>query len=93
MTPSPPIGSPADPVDGDFHGFDDFEYERKDPDMRFIDRLTLLVKADAHGVLEQLEERTLLAQKYVLDESKRVREVLPSDANVTRFVRYTLGSE
>jgi len=40
-----------------------------------------------------LEERTLLAQKYVLDESKRVREVLPSDANVTRFVRYTLGSE
>jgi phage shock protein A len=65
VTPSPPIGSPADPVDGDFDDFDDFEYERKDPDMRFIDRLTLLVKADAHGVLEQLEERTLLAKQHL----------------------------
>ena len=33
--------------------------------MRFLDRLTLLVKADAHGVLEQLEERTLLAKQHL----------------------------
>src|SRR5882724_11343411 len=33
--------------------------------MKFIDRLTLLVKADAHGVLEQLEERTLLAKQHL----------------------------
>jgi phage shock protein A len=33
--------------------------------MRLIDRLTLLVKADAHGVLEQLEERTLLAKQHL----------------------------
>ena len=33
--------------------------------MRFVDRLTLLVKADAHGVLEQLEERTLLAKQHL----------------------------
>ena len=30
--------------------------------MKFIDRFATLVRADAHGVLEQLEERTLLAQ-------------------------------
>ncbi len=33
--------------------------------MKFIDRLTLLLKADAHGVLEQLEERTLLAKQHL----------------------------
>jgi phage shock protein A len=33
--------------------------------MRFLDRLTLLVKADAHGVLEQIEERTLLAKQHL----------------------------
>jgi len=33
--------------------------------MKFIDRLTLLVKADAHGVLEQLEERSLLAKQHL----------------------------
>ena len=31
--------------------------------MRFFDRLILLAKADAHGVLEQLEERSLLAKQ------------------------------
>ena len=35
--------------------------------MRFIDRLTTLVRADAHGVLEQLEERTLLARQHLRD--------------------------
>lgn len=33
--------------------------------MKFLDRLTLLVRADAHGVLEQLEERTLLAKQHL----------------------------
>jgi phage shock protein A len=33
--------------------------------MRWFDRLTMLVKADAHGVLEQLEERSLLAKQHL----------------------------
>ena len=33
--------------------------------MKFFDRLTLLLKADAHGVLEQLEERSLLAKQHL----------------------------
>jgi phage shock protein A len=33
--------------------------------MRFLDRLTLLIRADAHGVLEQLEERSLLAKQHL----------------------------
>jgi phage shock protein A len=33
--------------------------------MKFLDRLTLLLKADAHGMLEQLEERTLLAKQHL----------------------------
>ncbi|MBT8485773.1 MAG: translation elongation factor Ts [Phycisphaerales bacterium] len=44
-------------------------------------------------VRKYLEERTLLHQKYVLDESKTVKELLPSDAKITRFVRYTLGAD
>jgi len=40
-----------------------------------------------------LEEGTLLAQKYVLDESKRVKEVLPGGTTIKKFVRYTLGSD
>lgn len=39
-----------------------------------------------------LEESTLLNQKYVLDESKAVREVLPKGVTIRRFVRYTLGA-
>jgi phage shock protein A len=35
--------------------------------MRFIDRFATLVRADAHGVLEQLEERTLLARQHLRD--------------------------
>jgi phage shock protein A len=33
--------------------------------MRWFDRLMTLVKADAHGVLEQLEERSLLAKQHL----------------------------
>jgi elongation factor Ts len=42
-------------------------------------------------VRKHLEENTLLAQKYVLDESKTVQEVLPQGTTVTAFIRYTLG--
>lgn len=33
--------------------------------MKWIDRLATMVKADAHGVLEQLEERSLLAKQHL----------------------------
>ncbi len=33
--------------------------------MKWFDRLATLVKADAHGVLEQLEERSLLAKQHL----------------------------
>jgi elongation factor Ts len=44
-------------------------------------------------VRKYLEESTLLNQKYVLDESKMVKDVLHSTVKVKRFVRYTLGSD
>ena len=44
-------------------------------------------------VRKYLQERTLLNQKYVLDESKTVKEILPGGVTVKRFVRYTLGSD
>jgi len=33
--------------------------------MKLFDRLTTLVKADAHGVIESLEERSLLLKQYL----------------------------
>ena len=42
-------------------------------------------------VRKYLEENTLMAQKYVLDESMTVADALGSDAKITAFVRYTLG--
>ena len=33
--------------------------------MRLFDRITTLLKADAHGVIESLEERSLLLKQYV----------------------------
>ena len=42
-------------------------------------------------VRKHLEEITLLAQKFVLDESKTVQDILPEGTTVTAFVRYTLG--
>jgi phage shock protein A len=33
--------------------------------MKFLDRMTLLVKADAHGVMDQLEERSLLIKQHL----------------------------
>jgi len=43
-------------------------------------------------VRKYLEENTLLNQKYVLDESKQIKDILPSGATVKTFVRYTLGA-
>ena len=33
--------------------------------MRFLDRLALVAKADAHGVMDQLEERSLLVKQHL----------------------------
>lgn len=41
-------------------------------------------------VRKYLEENTLIHQKYVLDESKKIKEVL-GGATVKTFIRYTLG--
>jgi len=38
-----------------------------------------------------LEESTLLNQKYVLDEDKSVRQLLPEGVTIKKFIRYTLG--
>lgn len=38
-----------------------------------------------------LEEITLLNQKYVRDDSKSIKELLPPSVTITRFVRMTLG--
>ena len=43
-------------------------------------------------VRKYLEEKTLLNQKYVLDESTTVKKVLPAGVSIRRFVRYTLGA-
>jgi elongation factor Ts len=37
------------------------------------------------------EEVTLLSQKYVRDDKKSVKDVLPAGATITRFVRMTVG--
>ena len=42
-------------------------------------------------VRKHLQENTLLAQKYVLDESKTIQDLLPEGATITAFTRYTLG--
>ena len=39
-----------------------------------------------------LEENTLLNQKYVLDETKPVKDILPKGAAIRGFIRYTLGA-
>jgi len=42
-------------------------------------------------VRKHLEENTLLHQKFVLDESKRIADLLPAGVTITAFARYTLG--
>ena len=43
-------------------------------------------------VRKHLQENTLLAQKYVLDESTTIQGLLGDGATITAFTRYTLGS-
>jgi elongation factor Ts len=43
-------------------------------------------------VRKHLQENTLLAQKYVLEESKTIQELLQEGATITAFTRYTLGA-
>jgi elongation factor Ts len=42
-------------------------------------------------VRKYLEENTLLNQKYVLDESKQIKDLLPGGTTIKTFIRYTLG--
>ena len=42
-------------------------------------------------VRKYLQENTLMAQKYVLDESKTIAELMPEGATIKAFTRYTLG--
>ena len=39
------------------------------------------------------EEVTLLGQKFVRDETKQIRELLPAGASLKAFVRYQVGAE
>ena len=43
-------------------------------------------------VRKYLEENTLLAQKYVIDDSKTVKDILPEGVTITKYIRYTLGA-
>ena len=53
--------------------------------LKLMDRITLLLKADAHGIVESLEERSLLLKQYLREaelelEHKRARlEALRED--------------
>ncbi|MEM7229155.1 MAG: translation elongation factor Ts [Planctomycetota bacterium] len=42
-------------------------------------------------VRKHLEENTLMHQKYVLDESKQIKELLPNGATIKSFIRFQLG--
>ena len=37
------------------------------------------------------EENTLLGQKFVKDDKKAVKELLPAGVKITKFVRYQVG--
>ena len=43
------------------------------------------------GMRKFFEEIALLEQPFVMDESKKVKEMLPAGANVTKFVRWQVG--
>jgi elongation factor Ts len=52
-----------------------------------------IAKKIAEGkVRKYLEENTLLHQKYVLDEQKQVKDVLPSGVTIKAFARFVVGS-
>jgi len=52
----------------------------------------IALKMSEGKVRKHLQENTLLAQKYVLDESKTIQELLSEGTSITAFTRYTLGS-
>ena len=52
----------------------------------------IAAKISEGKVRKYLEENTLLHQKYVLDEEKRVKDVVPPGVTIKRFVRFTVGS-
>lgn len=57
--------------------------------MRFLERVTLLVKADAHGVMDQLEERSLLLKQHLreaeLDLSRKRARIEAMDEEERRL--------
>ena len=42
--------------------------------MRFFDRVSRLVKSDAHGIIDQLEERDLLLKQHLRDAEIEVAD-------------------
>lgn len=52
----------------------------------------IVLKIADGKVRKYLQEHTLIHQKYVLDDSKTVKEALPAGVTIKRFVRYTLGA-
>lgn len=62
--------------------------------LRLFERITLLLKADAHGVIESLEERSLLLKQYVREaelELTRKRARLEAVRDEEKRFREALG--
>lgn len=66
--------------------------------MRFLDRMGMLLKADAHGVMDQLEERSLLIKQSLreaeieLDRKRAQAETMDEEArNVSDALRAGRG--
>jgi len=79
----------------------------KDMDKATLDRVRTEAEAEAKAsgkppqiaekialgkVRKFLEENTLLDQRYIRDDTKPVKEILPKGVTVKRFVRYTVGA-
>lgn len=64
--------------------------------MRLLERIAVLLRADAHGVVESLEERSLLLKQYLREgeiELDRNRARLESLAEEARALRESLDRE
>ncbi len=66
--------------------------------MRLFDRLSVLLRADAHGVVESLEERTLLLKQYLREgelevDRTRARLGVLRDQHKTLSANLTLEQE
>jgi phage shock protein A len=62
--------------------------------IKLFDRITMLLKADAHGLVESLEERSLLLKQYVREaeiELNRKRARLEAVRDEERRLRETLA--